>query len=168
MVFIQKSFIIIIITLFFIFGCAGINTEQKSEEKLPPPIEEKAEQPKKEEAPLPRAAPDIPAKPSPPPAQPTVSESPKRVPPTQPSPSLPSPIRTTKIAWDSVNLREGPGTNYKVIGNIKKGTPLSVFEDNGSWLRVRLQDGSQGWVSKAATSEAPKPSPAMTTKPKPM
>ncbi|MBM4338631.1 MAG: hypothetical protein FJ110_03715 [Deltaproteobacteria bacterium] len=168
MVFIQKPFIMIIVTLLFFFGCAGTKTEQKSEEKLPPPIEEKVEQPKKEETPLPQAAPDIPAKPSPPPAQPTLAESPKVTPSTQPSPSLTSPIRTTKIAWDSVNLRGGPGTNYKVIGNVKKGTPLSVFEEKGSWLRVRLQDGSEAWVIKAATSEAPKPSPAMTSKPKPM
>jgi len=73
---------------------------------------------------------------------------------TPPPPSLP----TTQVVWDSVNLRKGPGTSYKVVGNLKKGTSLKILEANGDWLRVRLEDGSTGWVSKLATSEAPRPS----------
>ena len=81
-----------------------------------------------------------------------------------PSPLSPSPVRVTEIVWASVNLREGPGMNYRVIGSAKKGTSLRVFEDKGSWLRVRLEDGKEVWVSKSATPDAPKisstPSPS--------
>ncbi len=74
---------------------------------------------------------------------------------TPPSP-LPPSLPTAQVVWDSVNLRMGPGTNYKIVGNVKKGTSLKILEVNGGWFRVRLEDGSDAWVSKSATSEAPK------------
>ena len=84
-------------------------------------------------------------------------------------PPPPPPLRVTQVVWAYVNLREGPGTNYRVIGNLKKGTSLKILEVKGDWLRVRLEDGSEGWVTKLATSEAPPPSPSPTPpKPTPM
>ena len=83
----------------------------------------------------------------------TITASPKETTPPPPPP----PLRTTRVTWDSVNLRKGPGTSYQVIGNAKKGTFLKIIEVDGDWLRVRLEDGSTAWVSKMATSEAPKP-----------
>ncbi|MDP2970257.1 MAG: SH3 domain-containing protein [Deltaproteobacteria bacterium] len=155
--------VILWVALSFAYNCAGVKPEQKPEQKPAPPVEKKVEQPKKEETPDSRPAPKPPPKPAPPAVSPSVSEPPKV---TLPSP--PSPLRTTKVVWDSVNLREGPGLNYRAIGNAKKGTSLSILEDRGNWLRVRLEDGSEAWVSKAATSDAPKPPPATTPKPKPM
>ncbi|MDI6764797.1 MAG: SH3 domain-containing protein [Thermodesulfobacteriota bacterium] len=152
------------VALSFVLGCAG----GKPEQKPTPPVEEKVEQPKKEETLSPSPTPEPSSKPAPPTASPSVSEPPKVTSPPQPLPSPPSSLRTTKVVWDSVNLREGPGLNFRVIGNAKKGTSLSILEEKGSWLRVRLQDGSEAWVSKAATSEAPKPTPGATPKPKPM
>jgi len=85
------------------------------------------------------------------------------------TPPPPPPLPTTQVVWDSVNLRKGPGTSYKIVGNVKKGASLRILEVNGDWLRVRLEDGSTAWVSKLATSEAPKPSssspPPPTTSP---
>ncbi|MBM4276969.1 MAG: SH3 domain-containing protein [Deltaproteobacteria bacterium] len=151
------------VALSFTLNCAGVKPEQKHEQKPAPPVEEKVQQPKKEETPDSRPAPEPPPKPAPPAVSPSVSEPPKV---TLPSP--PPSLRTTKVIWDSVNLREGPGLNYRVIGSVRKGTSLSILEDKGNWLRVRLQDGSEAWVSKAAISEAPKPPPSTTPKPKPM
>jgi curli biogenesis system outer membrane secretion channel CsgG len=96
----------------------------------------------------------------------TPPESQKVTPSTPPSPS---PLRVTQVVWANVNLREGPGMNYRVIDNVKKGTSLKILEVKGDWLRVRLEDGSEGWVSKLATSEAPPPSPPPAPpKPTPM
>ena len=93
-------------------------------------------------------------------------ESPKVIPPLSPSPP---PLRVTIVVWEYVNLREGPGTNYKVIGNVKKGTFLRILEVKGDWLRVRLEDGSEAWVSRLATSELSSSSPSPTPpKPSPM
>jgi curli biogenesis system outer membrane secretion channel CsgG len=94
-------------------------------------------------------------------------EPPKVMAPPPPSPPL--PLRVTLVVWEYVNLREGPGTNYKVIGNVKKGVSLRILEVKGDWLRVRLKDGSEAWVSRLATSEASSSSPSPTPpKPSPM
>jgi uncharacterized protein YgiM (DUF1202 family) len=50
--------------------------------------------------------------------------------------------------------------NYKVIGVVKKGTSLGVLEEKKGWLQVRLEDGREAWISKAATSLGAKSSPA--------
>jgi len=99
--------------------------------------------------------------------------SPKEAPKPTPvapkvTPPLPPPLPTTQVVWDSVNLRKGPGTSYKIVGNVKKGTSLKILEVNGDWLRVRLEDGNNAWVSKLATSEAPRsssPSPSPSPPP---
>lgn len=83
--------------------------------------------------------------------------------PLPPKVSLPQ----AEVIWSSVNLREGPGTNYKVIGNAKKGTSLAILEEKNGWLRTRLADGKEVWISKSATSEAPKTSVSPPTSPPP-
>ena len=86
-----------------------------------------------------------------------------------PSPSSPSstPLRVTEVVWETVNLREGPSMNHKIIGSAKKGTRLQVFEDKGGWLRACLDDGKEVWVSKSATPEAPKTSSPPAPSPSP-
>jgi curli biogenesis system outer membrane secretion channel CsgG len=98
------------------------------------------------------------AKPPPPKVQPEVTPSPQ-APVVVPEPIL----RVARIVWANVNLREGPGTKYRVIGNVKKGTSLKILEVKGDWLRVRLEDSKEAWVSRLATSEAPGPSPPKPT-----
>jgi len=111
--------------------------------------------------------------PIPPPPEPRkplpVKVKPEVTPPPTPV-SPPKPVlRATQIVWANVNLREGPGTNYKVIGNAKKGTSLKIIEVKGEWLHVLLENGSEAWVSKLATSEAPTSSPSpVPPKPTPM
>lgn len=99
--------------------------------------------------------------------------SPKEAPkPTPAAPKVtplppPPPLPTTQVVWDAVNLRKGPGTSYKIVGNVKKGTSLKILEVNGDWLRVRLEDGSTAWVSKLATSVAPRSSSSPSPSPSP-
>jgi type IV secretory pathway VirB10-like protein len=151
------NILILIFSAFFLFGCSSTKPAAKPTSVPEPTIEET----KKEEPPPKPSKPDAvsSAKPSPP-QSPTPSPTPK----VTPAP----PLRVTKVLWASVNLREGPGTNYKVIGNLKKGTSLTILETKGNWLRVRLEDGSEAWVSKLATSEAPNTAPTTPLKPKPM
>jgi curli biogenesis system outer membrane secretion channel CsgG len=63
--------------------------------------------------------------------------------------------RIVYVTWPTVSLREGPGMNYKGLAEIKKGTTLSVLEEKGQWLKVGLEDGREGWIGKATTSETP-------------
>lgn len=115
-----------------------------------------------------RVSPVIP--PKEPPKPPPIKVQPEVIsPPPPPVVTLPPPLRVTRVEWANVNLREGPGTNYKIVRNVRKGTSLGILEVKGPWLRVRLEDRSEAWVNKSATSEgsssssSPSPPP-----PKPM
>lgn len=163
------------IVLCLLFSCAGTKPEQKP--PSPPAEEKEVEQPKGEEIAPPSPPKESPVKstPQPTPAPPS-SEPPKISPAPPPSLSPPQPTpaqRVAKVVWELANLRDGPGLNFKVIGTVKKGTALSVLDEKGNWLKVRYEDGKEAWVSKLATSEAPKsePSksaPARPSKPNPM
>ncbi|MFB3887221.1 MAG: SH3 domain-containing protein [Thermodesulfobacteriota bacterium] len=72
-----------------------------------------------------------------------------------------TPPSQAKVVWAFVNLREGPGTDHKVVGNVKRGTPLIILDEKRGWLHVQLEDGRKAWISKEAIVDAPKaPSPS--------
>ncbi|MEZ4671258.1 MAG: SH3 domain-containing protein [Anaerolineae bacterium] len=50
---------------------------------------------------------------------------------------------------DSVNVREGPGRSFKVVGSLAPRSTVRVLgrNDDGTWLQIRMEDGSEGWVS---------------------
>ena len=57
-----------------------------------------------------------------------------------------------------ITLREGQGREYKKIRTLKTGTPIEVLEESERYLRVRTQEGEEGWVAKQyISSEIPKP-----------
>jgi uncharacterized protein YgiM (DUF1202 family) len=102
-----------------------------------------------------------PAKDSSSPSPPPVVETPKT---TSPHPRT---LPKTQVAWATVNLREGPGMNYKVVGKVTKGTSLTVLEEKEGWYHVRLESGKEAWISKTATSEGAKVQPVSESSPSP-
>ncbi|QEY34359.1 SH3 domain-containing protein [Caproiciproducens galactitolivorans] len=55
----------------------------------------------------------------------------------------------TAVTTDYLNLRQGAGTNFKVLVTISKGTALTVLDNsNPSWAKVQTPDGKQGYCSK--------------------
>jgi len=98
------------------------------------------------------------------PSPPPVAETPKTsYPPDPPPKTLPK----TRVAWAKVNLREGPGMKYKVMGKVTKGTPLAILEEKGEWYHVRMENGKEAWISKTATSEGVKVRPTSGSSPSP-
>jgi hypothetical protein len=87
--------------------------------------------------------------PSPPPPQPLSSS----LPPPATKKTSPPPLCRGNVIWSYVNLREGPGTQYKVIGKAYMKNTFEVLTEDPSWLRVRLENGTEGWMSKKAASE---------------
>ena len=88
--------------------------------------------------------------------QPTSAPAPKQATPTRPTATTSTPQpRIVYVKWPTVYLREGPGTNFKSLVEVRKGTPLSIMEEKGRWLRVSLEDGREGWVGKGTISETP-------------
>ncbi|MEM3112577.1 MAG: CsgG/HfaB family protein, partial [Candidatus Anstonellales archaeon] len=92
---------------------------------------------------------------------PTVPSTTKSISPTQtPSQpisktSSPTETRIVYVKWPVATLREGPGTDYKAVAEVKKGTSLMVIEEKGQWLKVGLEDGREGWIGKGTITDKP-------------
>lgn len=57
-----------------------------------------------------------------------------------------------------ITMREGKGSEYKIIKMLKAGTPLEIIEEGEPYLKVRTESGDEGWVLKQyVTGETPKP-----------
>ena len=80
--------------------------------------------------------------------------------PIQPAPATQTaqPVQTSaakqvyiKAENNSVNLRQGPGTNYSIVGTLGRGKPsvepMTMLAQNSGWDQVRLPDGRTGWIS---------------------
>jgi len=59
-------------------------------------------------------------------------------------------IADTRYVADQlvITLREGMGNQYRVLRTLKTDTPIEVLEEEGRYLRVRLNDGTEGYVLK--------------------
>ncbi|GAB4262674.1 N-acetylmuramoyl-L-alanine amidase [Thermincola ferriacetica] len=55
--------------------------------------------------------------------------------------------KSVVITATSLNVRNGPGTTYKVIATVKKGMVLKVLRQTTGWYNVVLPDGRNGWVA---------------------
>ena len=62
-------------------------------------------------------------------------------------PPLPAAADTRYVGDELViTLRQGKGTDYKIIRTLKSGTPFEVLEEGKSYLKVRTEDGVEGYV----------------------
>ncbi len=59
--------------------------------------------------------------------------------------------QTHAVRADMLNIRQGPGADFEKIGAVTKDTVLIELGRQGQWLRVRLPNGSVGWVSDRYT-----------------
>lgn len=53
-----------------------------------------------------------------------------------------------QVQADQLNLREGPGTNHKKIGQINRGETVKRLETKGDWTRVSAT-GSYGFIAES-------------------
>lgn len=66
----------------------------------------------------------------------------------------PKPV-TTKIKYvgtdaSALNIRKGPGTDYNIVGCLKKGTQVIVYEEKNGWSRI----GDNKWCSSKYLSDS--------------
>lgn len=65
---------------------------------------------------------------------------------------LPLP-RFVSLKSDRVNVREGPGDEYRVSWIfVRKGLPVEVTQEFDNWRRIRDSDGAEGWVFQSLLS----------------
>jgi hypothetical protein len=69
----------------------------------------------------------------------------------------------------SVNVREGPSTTFSAIRALIPGTGVEVLSQNpeGTWYNIKMEDGTEGWISSALVflEATPTPFPTMTPSP---
>lgn len=52
-----------------------------------------------------------------------------------------------KITVDGLNVRNGPGLDYDVIGKVNKGETLQIIEEKNKWYKIKLKNNSEGWIA---------------------
>ncbi|HAV78856.1 MAG TPA: hypothetical protein DCX53_16010 [Anaerolineae bacterium] len=78
---------------------------------------------------------------------------------------LPAPTEgkeSYRVDANSLNLRQGPGTNYAVIGSLKKSELVGglAVSSSGGWAQIRKADGTTGWASLKYMTKIAAPLPA--------
>jgi len=102
-------------------------------------------------------------------AAPASPPAPAAAPPA-PSPSVaPDPAQAPQVLYVKThlaNFREGAGTSRKILRVLRQGARLQVLETRTTWLRVRLDDGLEGWVAESVTSVTAPITPARAPTPR--
>src|SRR5690606_817480 len=98
----------------------------------------------------------------------TPSDTP--IPPTPsdtPTPTEVPPILGVIQSRQTVNVREGPGTNFSAITALAPGTGVEVLGENadGTWINILMEDGTEGWVSASLLFIRPTQTPIPTFTP---
>ena len=72
-------------------------------------------------------------------------------------------VETSQVAQDlrtvrsaRVNMRNGPGTQYSVLGKLKRGDKVHVLQEPGNgWVKLKALDGGRiGWMSASLLANA--------------
>lgn len=85
-------------------------------------------------------------------AAPAPPSAPASAPAPPPAVQAPTPfeekvIGTVKVTASALNVRAEASTDAEVLTQVKKGQSLSVLREDESWVKVRMADGSTGWVA---------------------
>ncbi len=69
-----------------------------------------------------------------------------------------NPYETITVTGNVVNLRQGPGTQYAVLGSARRGDLLLVTGEAPDWYRVYIPEKSLfAWIFADLTSGADMP-----------
>jgi SH3-like domain-containing protein len=60
--------------------------------------------------------------------------------------SLVGKIAAVITKGDRCNVRNGPGTNYRILFSVERGVPFREITQKGKWIQIKHADGDQGWI----------------------
>ncbi|MCB2089418.1 MAG: SH3 domain-containing protein [Sphingomonadaceae bacterium] len=73
--------------------------------------------------------------------------------------AIPTPAPAAQSAYDLLatvedpdgytNVRAGPSTDKAIVGRVAVGQTFSTYQQDGKWWRVKLADGSEGWIARS-------------------
>ena len=55
----------------------------------------------------------------------------------------------------TLNLRTGPGSEFRIVGSLKTGDQLRVLKREKRWTQIKLTNGRTGWVPAGFISGQP-------------
>lgn len=69
-----------------------------------------------------------------------------------------NPGSTATVLTESLRIRSGPGTSYKVVGSLAQGEQVTINGTQGDWLKIKTTAKIAGWVAKQYVGKgAPSP-----------
>ena len=81
-------------------------------------------------------------------APPPTAPAPAPVPVPAPQPKEEAVIGTAHVTTQTLNVRSAPSLDGEIVTHVKKGDKVSMLESGENWIRVRIDDGTIGWVSR--------------------
>jgi SH3-like domain-containing protein len=53
------------------------------------------------------------------------------------------------VKKNRINIRSGPGTGYKLVGQANYGVVFRTLESRSGWVKIRHENGMTGWVQRS-------------------
>lgn len=72
---------------------------------------------------------------------------PTPTPPAETVTPTPEPEEVYTVRMDSTLYRSAPESGDNVLGTLNKGTAVTLVDQSGDWLQVRLETGDTAWVN---------------------
>jgi N-acetylmuramoyl-L-alanine amidase len=61
-----------------------------------------------------------------------------------------------EVTGQSVYIRSGPSTDFAIVGSATIGDTYSMVETEADWYKIKLHDGSTGWIASWLTDKSSK------------
>jgi uncharacterized protein YgiM (DUF1202 family) len=75
-------------------------------------------------------------------------------------------VKNGETTTDAVNIRCGPGSNYKEVGKLARGAKVEVLKTHGEWVQIKPTTHCTGWIAAEYVEvAAPTPAPVIVTPP---
>ncbi len=58
-------------------------------------------------------------------------------------------VKVNKNKNKKINIRKGPGRNFKIIGKAYYGVVFTNLEEKKGWARVKHESGLEGWIKRS-------------------
>lgn len=72
---------------------------------------------------------------------------------------------TKTVKVNRLNVRNGPGENFSVLGRIEKGTAIKEIETKGLWIKIAPPSGTYGYVASHLLNHPTKGTEVAAAKP---
>ena len=56
-------------------------------------------------------------------------------------------VKANKNKDEKINIRQGPGAEYKIVGKAYYGVVFEAIHQQSEWVNVKHESGLSGWIS---------------------